>query len=190
MFSKKNVLKNFLKFTGKHLWQTLAQVFSWEFCKVFKNTFFIKHLWRLILYLCYVIWYFWPIFLHITLIIDFRMVPVRLMFDGLSGVLSTYFLWHIKMVASCQKWKWLLMFFSALEVPHLKGWIATPNTNWRVVSFCLWKFRFWCLNHTLTHCFCKGPLCWFNLIVEVVSFFIAEVLQIMVNVTRVDILSD
>ena len=25
--------------------ETLAQVFSWEFCKVSKNTFFTEHLW-------------------------------------------------------------------------------------------------------------------------------------------------
>ena len=46
---KKSVLRNFAKFTGKHLCQslffnkvagTLAQVFSFEFCKIFKKTFF------------------------------------------------------------------------------------------------------------------------------------------------------
>ena len=47
---KKDVLRNFAKFTGKHLCQSvffkkvakkenLAQVFSCEFCEVFKNTF-------------------------------------------------------------------------------------------------------------------------------------------------------
>ena len=55
---KKGVLKNFTKFTGKHLCQrpllpgacsfikkeTLAQVFSWEYCGIFKNTFLIEHL--------------------------------------------------------------------------------------------------------------------------------------------------
>ena len=58
----KGVLKNFAKFTAKHLCQslsfnkvlglrsatllkkeTLAQVFSCEFCKIFKNTFFTEH---------------------------------------------------------------------------------------------------------------------------------------------------
>ena len=56
-FCKKGVLKNFAKFTGKHLCQsknlvkkeTLTQVFSCEFFKVFKNTFFIEHLWWLLL---------------------------------------------------------------------------------------------------------------------------------------------
>ena len=61
---KKGVLKNFAKFTGKHLHQslfffkssstqacnfikieTLARGFSGEFCKFFKNTFFTEHLW-------------------------------------------------------------------------------------------------------------------------------------------------
>ena len=52
---KKDVLKNFAIFTGKHLCQslffkvikkeTLAQVVSCEFCKIFKNTFFTEHLW-------------------------------------------------------------------------------------------------------------------------------------------------
>ena len=60
MFCKKGVLKNFAKFTGKHLCQrlwrrcfpvTLAQVFSCDFCKIFKNNiFFIEHLrWLLLL---------------------------------------------------------------------------------------------------------------------------------------------
>ena len=57
VFCKKGVLRNFAKFTGKHLCQslffnkvaglacnsikkeTLAQVFSCEFCEISKNTF-------------------------------------------------------------------------------------------------------------------------------------------------------
>ena len=58
---RKAVLKNFTKFTGKHLCQclflikvagrspakkeTLVQVFSCELWKVFKNTFLTEHLW-------------------------------------------------------------------------------------------------------------------------------------------------
>ena len=59
---KIGVLRNFTKFTGKHLYQslcfnkfveaynfikkeTLAQVFSCEFCEISKNTFFTEHLW-------------------------------------------------------------------------------------------------------------------------------------------------
>ena len=56
---KKGVLINFTKFTGKHLRQsvffnkvagiikneTLAQVFSCEFCETYKNTFFTEYLW-------------------------------------------------------------------------------------------------------------------------------------------------
>ena len=60
---KNGVLKNFAKLTGKHLCQslvfnkvadsacnfikkeTLVQVFSCEFCKIFKNTFYTEHLW-------------------------------------------------------------------------------------------------------------------------------------------------
>ena len=61
MFCKKCVFKSFAKFTGKHLCQslffnkvagltpatllkkkTLAQVFSCEFCELFKNTFFYR----------------------------------------------------------------------------------------------------------------------------------------------------
>ena len=51
---KKSVLKNFVKFPGKHLcWNlffnkvasmTPTQVFSSEFCEIFKNTFFPEHL--------------------------------------------------------------------------------------------------------------------------------------------------
>ena len=58
VFCKKDVLKNFSKFTGKHLFQSLflieffnklfkkktqTQVFSCEFCEIFKNTFFMEH---------------------------------------------------------------------------------------------------------------------------------------------------
>ena len=39
VFCKKCVLRNFTKFTGKHLWQSLVQVFSCEFRKISKNTF-------------------------------------------------------------------------------------------------------------------------------------------------------
>ena len=54
VFSKKGVLRNFTKFTGKHLCQslffnkvffkkeTLTQVFSCEFCEMSKNTFGCK----------------------------------------------------------------------------------------------------------------------------------------------------
>ena len=59
---KKGVLINFVKFTGKHLCQrlffkkvaglglnfikkeTLAQVFSCEFCEISMNTFFTEHI--------------------------------------------------------------------------------------------------------------------------------------------------
>ena len=56
---KKDVLRNFAKFTGKHLCQslffnkvagkaikkeTLPQVFSCEFCEISKNTFSTEHL--------------------------------------------------------------------------------------------------------------------------------------------------
>ena len=60
---KKGILRNFAKFTGKHLCQTpeslflirleacnfikkeaLARVFSWEFCKISKNTFSTENL--------------------------------------------------------------------------------------------------------------------------------------------------
>ena len=51
-FMKKGVLRNFVKFTGKHLCQslffnkeTLAQVFSCEFYEISKKTFFTEHLW-------------------------------------------------------------------------------------------------------------------------------------------------
>ena len=62
MFCKKCALRNFAKFKGKDLYQsvffnkgaglrqvTLAQVFSCEFYEIFKNTFLIEHLRRLLL---------------------------------------------------------------------------------------------------------------------------------------------
>ena len=61
VFCKKCVLKNFTKFSGKHLCQslffnkvadlrpikeeTLAQMFSYEFWEILKNTIFTEHLW-------------------------------------------------------------------------------------------------------------------------------------------------
>ena len=52
MFRKKGILRNFAKFTGKHLFQSLfwiklqasglTQAFSCEFCKICRNTFFYK----------------------------------------------------------------------------------------------------------------------------------------------------
>ena len=49
---RKGVVSNFAKLTGKQLCQacnfikkeTLAQVFSCEFCEISKNTFFTEHL--------------------------------------------------------------------------------------------------------------------------------------------------
>ena len=63
---RKGVLRNFAKFSGKHLCQslfiscrpqawnfmkkgTLAQLFSCEFCKTSKNILFIEHFWWLLL---------------------------------------------------------------------------------------------------------------------------------------------
>ena len=61
---RKGILRNFAKFTGKNLCQSLffnkvaglrfatliekealAQVFSCEFCKISRSTFFIEHFW-------------------------------------------------------------------------------------------------------------------------------------------------
>ena len=51
VFGKKGVLKNFAKFTGKHLRseasnfmkkETLEQVFSREFCEISKSTFYYR----------------------------------------------------------------------------------------------------------------------------------------------------
>ena len=49
VFCKKGVLRNFAKFTGKHLCQslffkkeTLVQIFSCKFCEISKNIFFYR----------------------------------------------------------------------------------------------------------------------------------------------------
>ena len=67
MFFKNGVLKNFAKFTGKHLCRNLffnkvadlrpaillkqdaGAGVSCDFCEIFKNTFFVEHLRRLLL---------------------------------------------------------------------------------------------------------------------------------------------
>ena len=53
---KKRVLRNFAKFTGKHLCQkeTQAQVFSCKFCEISKNNFFTEHLWTTVSAACFV----------------------------------------------------------------------------------------------------------------------------------------
>ena len=59
MFSKIDILKNSAIFTGKHLcwsillmklqaWWLYSQVFSSEYCGIFKNTFFMERLWWLL----------------------------------------------------------------------------------------------------------------------------------------------
>ena len=48
MFYKKGVLRNFTKFTEKHK-ETLAQVFSCEFCEISKNNFLQNTSGRLLL---------------------------------------------------------------------------------------------------------------------------------------------
>ena len=40
VFCKNGVLKNFTKFTEKHLCENLAQVFFCKFCEIFRNTIF------------------------------------------------------------------------------------------------------------------------------------------------------
>ena len=53
--SSRGVPKTFTKFTGKHMCQawkfnkkeTLAQVFSCEYCEILKSTFFVEHFWWL-----------------------------------------------------------------------------------------------------------------------------------------------
>ena len=47
VFYKNIVLKNFVRFTWKNFIkkETLAQVFSCEFCGISKSMFFTKHLW-------------------------------------------------------------------------------------------------------------------------------------------------
>ena len=54
------VLRNFSKFTGKRLFQslsikkdTLAQAFSGEFCEISKNNFFTEHVWATASVLCW-----------------------------------------------------------------------------------------------------------------------------------------
>ena len=76
MFYEIGTFKNFGNSTGKYQCQsqflnkvadlrlikkeTLAQVFSYEFCKIFKNTFFIEHLRWLRLHILVMYIYFLP----------------------------------------------------------------------------------------------------------------------------------
>ena len=77
LFCKKGVLKNFPKFTGKHLCQSLffnkvagltpvtlfikrlwTQVFSCEFAKFLRTPFLVEHLWWLLLGSCFKVEFF------------------------------------------------------------------------------------------------------------------------------------
>ena len=51
---KKGVLKNFTKFTEKHLRQSLYSNLpqTSEFCEIFKNSFFREYLWWLLQLIC------------------------------------------------------------------------------------------------------------------------------------------
>ena len=44
MLCKTSVFKIFVKLTGKNLCRTRTQMFFCQFCKIFKNNFFIEHL--------------------------------------------------------------------------------------------------------------------------------------------------
>ena len=55
VLSKKDVPRNFTKFTGKHLSHPLVQVFSCEFCEILKTRFYTEHLWWLLLLVYYLI---------------------------------------------------------------------------------------------------------------------------------------
>ena len=80
LFCEKGVLKSFAKLSGKHLCQSfliklqtsgnfikkapLAKVFSYEFCEIFMNTFFIEHIrWLLFEYV-----FIWIIFCQVLII--------------------------------------------------------------------------------------------------------------------------
>ena len=97
VFCKKGVLKNFTqKFTGKYLCQslffnsyrpqtcnliekkTLAQVFSCEFCEISKNTFFIEHLWWLLLKATATLFFNWKNYLRITGFVGFLTIINKL----------------------------------------------------------------------------------------------------------------
>ena len=41
-FFKKGIMRNFAEFTKKHLYRNTFLVFSCEFCKICKNTFFAE----------------------------------------------------------------------------------------------------------------------------------------------------
>ena len=44
MFYERDAFKKFIKFIGKYLQWTSAQGFSSEFCRSFKNNYFVEHL--------------------------------------------------------------------------------------------------------------------------------------------------
>ena len=73
--ANEGTLRNFAKFTGKHLCQslffnkkeTLAQVLSCEFCQIFNNTCFIYTYSIYILYIFYIYYIYYIYYIHMLL---------------------------------------------------------------------------------------------------------------------------
>ena len=87
VFCKKAVLRNFTKFTGKYLCQSLffnRILFKIELCEISKNTFLREHLWWLLL--CY-----WKFNTEVTISKLFEKL-CHLIIDQKVRTYTTY--WH------------------------------------------------------------------------------------------------
>ena len=116
---KKGVFINFAKFTGKHRCQslflnkvaglrpqacnfikkeTLAQLFSYEFCEIYKNTFYYRT----------------PLVVASGVLINFAILePFS---NKVAGLFLTDYLWRLLLTFRCSKYFWQSYQFSKTSV--------------------------------------------------------------------------
>ena len=118
LFFKADVLKNLGRFTWKHLcWspakETPTQEFSCESSQIFKNRFFIEHLWWLIL-----LWV-WDLTLSWRKSLSYRNQYIDLQGKSMDWVLYNRDLHHEKV--NLTPFKPIIIFYLAWKYPKTKG---------------------------------------------------------------------
>ena len=138
VFCRKGVVRNFAKFTGKHLCQslffikvasacnlikkeTLAQVFSCAFCEISKNTFFTEHFQWLLLYedRCYIKMILWSEYYYRKMVESFT--PF---INHALNILFALFIWSDSLSLFDQVL--LLDYFPTQPSPQLSKWLSSP----------------------------------------------------------------
>ena len=155
---RKNVFKNFSKFTGKHLCQilielltldsnfiekeTLTQMSSCEFCEIFKKTFFIEHFSATATVCCF------NTFKYITF-------PAK----NISKIKHTFMGFYLKM-----RWR-ITMFDVSFLTKQLMNWMKSFSlVDWLWICFLNYKvssfqsIKFSCNNNLCLQWICGAKL--------------------------------